>query len=175
MVKLSRIYFDALSMIAHPSQELPRSLSLLRENKAKGPGGIVRLRYYREIVRMAAPPSGGGKAFRLLHPDAVVLGFAAISGFVLLEMSKSRSPGLIPAVAALAVALAAYLIWRRFVMRSYRRAKETEAAEKRRVRGAVEEWIRLYYCGKDGTVFDPASARSYALTDLAKTLLGEQP
>ncbi len=166
---------DSLSMIAHPGQALPLSLFLLQENEARKPGGIGRFRYYREIARMAAPPSGAGKVVRPLHPDAVVLGFTAISGFVLLEMQRSRFHGLFPATVVLAVALAAYLLCRRFIVNRYRRERDREAGEGERIRGAVERWMGLYYCGREGTVFDPGSGRTYPVTDLAKALLDEQP
>jgi hypothetical protein len=175
IVKLSRIYFDALSMIAHPGQALPWSLSLLKGNDTRRPGGIGRLRYYRGVVRMAAPPSGAGKITRRLHPDAVVLGFAAISGLVLLEMWKSRFQGLLPAAGLLAFALAAYLIGRRFVMRRYRRERDREAGESERVRAAVEKWMRLYYCGRERTVYDPKSGRMYPVDGLAGALLDDRP
>ncbi len=175
VVKLSRIYFDALSMIAHPGQALPQSLSLLSGFKARKPGNIGRFRYYREVARMAAPPSGAGKVLRPLHPDAVVLGFAAISGLVLREMFRSRFQGLLPAAVVLAVALAAYLLGRRFVIRRFSREREREAGEGRRVRSAVEKWMELYYCGKEGSVFDPGSGRTYPVAGLADSLLKEQP
>ncbi len=175
IVKLSRIYLDSLSMIAHPGQALPLSLFLLQENKAPKPGGIGRFRYYREIARMAAPPSGAGKILRPLHPDAVVLGFAAISGLVLFEMHGSSSQGLLPAAAVLAAALALYLFCRRLIINRYRRERDREAGEGERISGAVKRWMGLYYCGKEGTVFDPGSGRTYPLAGLADALLKEQP
>jgi hypothetical protein len=175
IAKLSRIYFDALSMIAHPAQTLPQSLSLLQGRKGQKPRGIGRSRYYHDVVRMVAPPSGARKVVRLLHPDAVVFGFAAISGLVLFQMFRSRLLELIPAVGVLALALAAYLLGRRFVIRRYRRERDREAGEGQRIRSAVEQWMKLYYCGKEGTAFDPGSGRTYPLAGLAQRLLNDQP
>ncbi len=175
VAKLSRIYFDALSIIAHPEQPIPQSLSFLQRGEGQKTRLFGRSRYYREIARMAAPPSGESKVTRLLHPDAVVLGFAAISGLVLFQMLRSQPWGLVPAEGVLALALAAYLVGRRFILRRYRREREKEAKAGQRIRGAVEKWMKLYYCGNDGNVFDPESGQIYPLADLSRALLKEQP
>jgi hypothetical protein len=175
VVKLSRIYFDALSMIAHPGQDLPESLSLLQGAKARKPGGIGRLRYYHELVKMTGPPSGRRKASQILHPDAVVFVFAAISGLLLLEMFRTGPKGLLFAAVVLALALAAYFLERPVILRRYRGAREVKEGEALAVRAAVEKWMKLYYCGGDGTVFDPESGRTYPADGLAGALLQETP
>jgi hypothetical protein len=127
--------------------------------------------YSHEFTHLFAPPSGKNDFIRALHPD-LVTGVLAAAGLFLVYTAYQQLPSaLLPVLITLIVALVVYLIFRKTALIRYQEIMSENNEEVVSVEQAISLWMKLYYCSRDGLVFDPESGRNMPLEDMKKYLL----
>jgi len=125
----------------------------------------------RQLSRKLAPPSSKKAEFtRPIHPDVFVLTFSLILPFFLFGIYTSQRGVLLPMLAVLGV-FAAWYLWKRKVMiaRYERQQTERKAAEERTKHG-IENWMKLYYCLQDDSIFEKGSQDLTPASEIGRLL-----
>jgi hypothetical protein len=178
VAKVSRLYLEATDWRADPRPEPPASLLAVLDEKtlaALAPGSLGRSRFLHDLARRLAPPSAASRTGRMIHPDMLVLAFAAIGSYLLQRVAADQPGLLAPAGLLLAGAAAAYLALRGRVLARFESRREDDRLAAERVGRAVKRWLELYYCGADGAVFDPQGGWIHESGGLAAALLAHEP
>ena len=122
------------------------------------------------------PPAGEKKSLtRLLHPDMVVVVFSVILPVFLWGIWDSQRSMFMPLALILAALYVAYLWQRKAIVRRYESQKTRRQAADRRIAGAIERWLKLFYCARDDIVFYPGTEEQIPADEMLGHLLGDYP
>ncbi|MCE1253612.1 MAG: hypothetical protein LWX83_08710 [Anaerolineae bacterium] len=128
-------------------------------------------RYGHDFTRTFSPPSGRAEWFRPIHPDIFIFVFTVLIAFFLYSIYAQQPSIVYPFLIILGVAFIVYFAFRKKLVSRY----QAEVAEGKNsfvsVDLAVARWMKLYYCAKEGLVFDPETKTSAALDEMKKYLL----
>jgi hypothetical protein len=107
----------------------------------------------------------------VLHPDIVAVVLTAAGLFFVYEAYTQMPPALIPIVIVLVLGILVYFYYRKASVKKYDEMMAESNEETVSMDQAIALWMKLYYCGRDGLVFDPESNRHIPLDEMKKFLL----
>ncbi len=110
----------------------------------------------RSLSRQLAPPSSGkSTVVRPVHPDTVLIIFSCILPVFLVGILKQQPVMFIPALLVLAVLYALYFFLRKSIVARFERDQQYQKDQHIRIEKAIKDWMKLYYCDRDGGIFMP--------------------
>jgi DNA-binding helix-hairpin-helix protein with protein kinase domain len=113
-------------------------------------------REHKQPAQPFSPPSGKREMSQVIHPDMIV-GALTLGAIVFLVNIFTQQPNMVlPALIVLVAFYAVYFWKHTWIMTRYQAQKDKEGAQKGNIEAAIGEWMKLYYCGRDKGVFDPA-------------------
>ena len=120
------------------------------------------------LSKRLTPPASRTEAFsRPIHPDQVVLVFSLIAPVFLYGVWQSQPASLWLMLVILAAFYGFYFWRRKGIVERFETRQRTQKSSDARVRQAVERWMRLYYCARDESVFDPRDGESAPVDQMA--------
>lgn len=122
------------------------------------------------LVKAFEPPSGSRQVARRIHPDWLILFVCAVGLIIAYQSGSSRPGDLSIIVTLLSASLLVYLLVRRPVIMRYETQNSQDEFEKKNVEKAVARWMRLYFCSRDQTVFDPDENRFVPLEHIEELM-----
>jgi hypothetical protein len=127
----------------------------------------------RELSKRLSPPASPTRIqVRPIHPDLVVAAFTLILPFFVSGIASRQQGMLVPILVFLALVYGLYFLTRGRILERFARQEAERQAEANRYKKAIDAWMQLYYCDKDGILFFPGSLKS-APVDEANRLLFE--
>ncbi len=127
------------------------------------------------LSRKLAPPSSGkGSPMRPVHPDTVVIVFSCVLPIFLIGIVNQQRLFLIPAILILAICYGLYFYKRRAIIAKFEQEKKAKQEEQKRIERGIATWMKLYYCGRDDSVFLPGKAEMIPADQMMGYLLGAE-
>ena len=157
--KVSQVYIAGITSAENRS-EADRGLLEVVFGKADESGG------WNDRLTAFAPPVVKPTTAPSIHPDFAVF-LAAMCGLAFISLRFLDDTRLaLYGYILLGIAILAYILGRRKILERFRVPTREAKEEARRVAGHVLRWSRLFYCDRDGCVFDPARGDWSTLEDL---------
>lgn len=121
-----------------------------------------------DLSKKLTPPASKSEAFsRPIHPDQVVLIFSLIAPVFLYGVWTSQPASLALMLLILAAFYGLYFWRRKALIRRFEQRQLSRKDTNEKVHAAVERWMRLYYCARDESVFDPKNGASAPVDQMA--------
>jgi hypothetical protein len=165
--KISQIYMESLTVFnkKDPHPVLTAMFINQDENVA------LPSPYSHEFTRVFAPPSGKTEIVRALHPDLIIGVFSAAILFLLYMAYNQNQAVILPSLFVLVPAYVLYFVFRKAAIQKYNDTMAEDKGEVRSVEQAIGEWMKLYYCARDGVVIEPESGKNMRLDEMKRFLL----
>jgi len=153
--KVSLLYVAASARLNHQEMEAKGDLdavlsALLPEGSDRDRHGLLQ-----RLVKKFSPPASQRQFTRTVHPDWYVLFGCAIGLFFSYQLAMLRSNALPVIISLIIVGVLVYWISRRAVLSRYHARLDKEKEASGRLDLATARWMGLFYCSRDGFVFDP--------------------
>ena len=150
--KVSDIYSESLRVF---DKKYPHPvLEALFANKGKDFAPLPDY-FDMKFTRLFTPPTGNKTFIPAIHPDLIVfMIFMLISVFLYFILNNHFS-SIIPIIIAGIIILLIYLFFRKDALITYHEIQKNSRAEPVSKEEIVRRWLKLYYCSRDGIVFDP--------------------
>lgn len=124
---------------------------------------------YRRLARLFKPPASTRRLpFRALHPDLVITTFSLVILFFLFNIYLSQPGNLLPILVLLGIGYASYFWKRRSILVRFETSQASQRATEQRVRQGIDRWMKLFYCARDGGVFEPGDETLLPAEELAR-------
>lgn len=123
------------------------------------------------LSRELAPPSSGKAApTRPVHPDLVVLVFSLVIPIFIIGILNQQRGALIPILILLALAYGLYFLKRKDILAKFARAQADQKEKQARIERGVKNWMKLYYCTQDESVFLPGKKELVPVEEMTNYL-----
>lgn len=126
-----------------------------------------------DFTRAFAAPTGRNDLIRYMHPDllAAILAAALIYMAYLTSSQQNLAPYIFGGI--LVLGLIPYLIKRKNVMVWYQNSKKEVEQPPVSAYQALQHWMKLYYCARDGIVFERDREGQIPLNEMKSYLMRE--
>ncbi len=124
---------------------------------------------YRRLARLLKPPASTRRLpLRALHPDLMITTFSLVILFFLFNIYISQPGNLLPILVLLGIGYAGYFWKRRSILARFEASQAAEHSAEQRVRQGIDRWMKLFYCARDGGVFEPGDETLLPAEELAR-------
>jgi hypothetical protein len=124
---------------------------------------------YRRLARLFKPPASTRRLpFRSLHPDLMITTFSLVILFFLFNIYLSQPGNLLPVLILLGIGYTGYFWKRKSILLRFETSQASQRAAEQRVRQGIDRWMKLFYCARDGVVFEPGDKTPLPPEELAR-------
>ncbi len=124
---------------------------------------------YHRLARLFKPPASSRRLpFRALHPDLVITTFSLVILFFLFNIYLSQPGNLLPILVLLGIGYAGYFWRRRSILARFEANLSAQRASEQRIHQGIDRWMKLFYCARDGGVFEPGDETLLPAEELAR-------
>jgi hypothetical protein len=171
VIKVNQIYIESISNQAvTDATTLPRVLNWPSSKPASSPRSLGE----RQFLNLFYPPSSKPTLIRSVHPDGVVVIFSLFALFLFYQIYTTQPEFIFLALGAFLAFLVFYLVSRKRIVARYQKTINEEAGQQKNIEAAVGKWMRMYYCIRDASAFDPTRKQMIPIEELKNYLLEKE-